>query len=98
MTAMPETVALTLCPAEKDNGEKILVSGLFDVIEFCGYEPSAYISSPGFIIDRPENRDRTDTSVWVDEHVFWEQVDPHAYGRMLVQMREMDWYYEEGCR
>jgi hypothetical protein len=90
-TARPETVALTLCHASTDNGGELLISGLFDVVEHWGYEPSAGVRSPGFIVARTEDRDEPDPiTLWVDEHVFIEQVVPEAHASALLSEREMD--------
>ena len=82
---VPDTVALTGCPT---SDEGIFLSGLFDVIEFCPYEPSNYVHSPGFILTSVEDRENADAPMWwVDEDDLIAQVDPRAYGRQLAQER-----------
>lgn len=95
-TKLPSTVALTACPADED-GTQIFLSGLFDIVEHCPYEPAAYVHSPGFIVGRPEDRENADApSWWIDEADMIEQADPSGHGRSLVQEREMgDYYHDE---
>lgn len=90
--SLPETVALTCCPAEDALGEIRKVSGLYDIVERYGVEPSNYVHSPGYLIAAIEDRESDDGEkfLWVDEYVLLAQADPHAYGRMLAQERWLD--------
>lgn len=95
--SLPETVALTLCPAETEAGRMIQVSGLFDIVEHWGYEPSAGVRSPGFLVSPIADRESIEPNrppLWIDEAVLIEQVCPDAHASALLHEREMDYCSE----
>ena len=75
------------------NSESIDVpSGLYEVVEYCGIEPSAYIFSPYYLIcsaDSPHD-DWEDNCYEIDVDDFESQVNPKSYGRNLAQEKEIE--------
>lgn len=65
------------------------MSGLWDVIEHLGTEPSAYVWSPSWLLC-PHGDEDDSRAVVVDAYEFDAQVWPKAHGRALAQEREWD--------
>jgi hypothetical protein len=85
-----KTVALTLCKAWDVRGNQTEISGLWEVEDWDCIERGG----PFFILYDPSGPDSEENSVTVDEYDLIEQVDPHAYGRILEQERMMDFMEE----
>lgn len=71
---------------------RVCLIGLFDVLEFHPYEPSAYVWDEGFTVTPHDQNDGP--IYWVNGYVFDEQVNPGDYGRGLADEREMEFEAE----
>lgn len=66
----------------------VCLVGLFDVIEFCPYEPSNYVYSPYYLVAPHEVEDGPCYAVPAQDFV--QQVYPDSHARELAQERDMD--------
>jgi hypothetical protein len=82
------TVALTACPAYMADGKIQPISGLYHIVEFHPYEPSAYVWNACFSV-APEGDFTEEGVVTVDADTLWEQVEPSSYGAMLRAERDL---------
>lgn len=74
-----------------DVGQPCPVSliGLFDVIEFMTYEPSAYVWSPGYLVV-PHGQKDIEHAYFVGVDTYEAQVNPSSYAMSLAMERDMD--------
>jgi hypothetical protein len=94
---MPQRVYLLGCVASVVSDEQhadlhaageCCITGLFDVVEYERYEPSAYVWQNQWLIERVDGD--AELLYIVEDWEFTEQVDPARYASMLVQEREME--------
>lgn len=71
----------------------VCLIGLFDIIEYCVAEPSAYVHSPLYIVCPHGEEEGITYSV--NAYDLEQQVDPKSHGRQLVNEREMVFAEEE---
>jgi len=83
------TYTLKDCPAyDFASRSDTKISGEYEVVEFCPYEPSAYVNSPYFLVIVPGTQDiGAEDGYGVDEWDLIEQIDPPAYQKMLEYER-----------
>jgi hypothetical protein len=80
------TVYLLGCEAYTEDGFAICLIGLFDIVEYHSYEPSAYIFSSGYTVC-PEGSDEG-PDYFVDAYVLQAHIDPKSYALDLALERE----------
>jgi hypothetical protein len=72
------------------NGEEIKVSGAYELVEFCPYEPSAYVWSDSWVAVPEDTPDGTAESweaaeITLDADDVRRVMDPEGYKRNLEQ-------------
>jgi hypothetical protein len=75
---------------------EVCLVGLFDMIEFCPYEPSAYVWSPYYLVAPRGVEGGRYYAVPAQDYV--EQVYPDSHARELVQERMMEFREEDECK
>lgn len=77
---------------------QVSLMGLFDVEEFCPYEPSAYVWSPYFLVCSHYDQRDYPQYYAVPAQDFEQQVHPDSYAREVELEREQGFYEEDRMR
>lgn len=90
------TVALTACEATDYDGRNILISGLFELVEYEQSDPSVGLHADFWLVVAEGTPEDAPDDKWlaIDPWALLAQADPSAYAAELEAEREMDFVGE----
>lgn len=95
-----KTVALTRLRAQVDGHQDVVISGLWEVVEYEPADFSVGFFSDFYVLESVDNGIADTEPYWamVDPYELISQIDPKAFGKLLESEREMLWAAEDADR